>query len=129
MRTVILGLWVVLMGCVVVGSLLPGSSPVMAAVGRLQVSDKVLHFGAYLGLAVLPVMGFRERGRGVAAGLSMFVLGVLLEEGQHWAPGRSVELGDVIANGLGVGCGVVGGIFTAETLRTRRRRGPDGPEV
>jgi hypothetical protein len=43
MRAVILGLWVVLMGCVVVG--------------RLQVSDKVLHFGAYLGLAMLPVMG------------------------------------------------------------------------
>ncbi|MGP8244821.1 MAG: hypothetical protein ACLQVN_09920 [Bryobacteraceae bacterium] len=44
------------------------------------------------------------------AGLSMFVLGVLLEGGQHFSPGRSVELGDVIANGVGVGCGTLLGI-------------------
>jgi VanZ family protein len=37
----------------------------------------------------------------------MFVLGVLLDAGQHFSPGRSVELGDVIANGAGFGCGVL----------------------
>jgi VanZ family protein len=37
----------------------------------------------------------------------MFVLGVLLEAGQHFSPGRVVELGDVIANGAGVSCGVL----------------------
>jgi len=37
----------------------------------------------------------------------MFVLGVLLEAGQNFSPGRSVELGDVIVNGAGVGCGVL----------------------
>ena len=50
-RTVILVLWVVLICCVVVGSLLPASSAVMVAVGRLHVSDKVLHFCAYLALS------------------------------------------------------------------------------
>jgi VanZ family protein len=37
----------------------------------------------------------------------MFVLGVLLEAGQHFSPGRAVELGDVIANGAGVSCGAL----------------------
>jgi VanZ family protein len=37
----------------------------------------------------------------------MFVLGVLMEAGQHFSPGRAVELGDVIANGAGVSCGVL----------------------
>jgi VanZ family protein len=37
----------------------------------------------------------------------MFLLGVLMEAGQHFSPGRSVELGDVIANGAGVSCGAL----------------------
>jgi VanZ family protein len=103
----ILALWVVLICCVVVGSLLPAASPVMVAVGRLHINDKVLHFSAYLALSLLPVVGFRDRKRGIVAGLSMFVLGLLLEDGQHFSPGRAVELGDVIANGAGVSCGVL----------------------
>jgi hypothetical protein len=47
LRTLILSLWVVLIGCVVVGSLLPAASPVMVAVGRLNINDKVEHFCAY----------------------------------------------------------------------------------
>src|ERR1039458_10592221 len=89
------------------GSLLPAASPVMVAVGRLRINDKVQHFCAYLALSSLPVIGFRDGSRGIAAGLSMFVLGVLLEAGQHFSPGRVVELGDVIANGAGVSCGVL----------------------
>ena len=44
------------------------------------------------------------------AGLSMFLLGILLEAGQHFSPGRTVELGDVIANGVGVICGALLGL-------------------
>ena len=106
-RSVVLVLWVALICCVVVGSLLPAASPVMVAVGRLHINDKVLHFCAYVALSLLPVIGFRDRRRGIVAGVSMFVLGLLLEGGQHFSPGRAVELGDVIANGAGVSCGVL----------------------
>jgi VanZ family protein len=109
-RTVILVLWAALAVCVVIGSLLPSASPVMVALGRLHINDKVQHFGAYLGLSFLPVIGFREKRRGIVAGLSMFLLGVLLEGGQHFSPGRAVELGDVIANGAGVSCGALLGL-------------------
>ena len=106
----ILSLWGVLICCVVVGSLLPAASPVMVAVGRLHINDKVQHFCAYLALSILPVIGFRDRRRGLIAGLSMFLLGVLMEAGQHFSPGRAVELGDVIANGAGVSCGALLGL-------------------
>lgn len=109
-RTLILSLWAVLIGCVVIGSLLPAASPVMVAIGRLHINDKVQHFCAYLALAFLPVIGFRDRRRGILAGLSMFVLGVLLEAGQHFSPGRAVELGDVLADGAGVSCGALLGL-------------------
>jgi len=59
----ILVLWAALMCCVSAGALLPATSPVMTAVGRLHVSDKVLHFSAYLALSLLPVIGFRDRRR------------------------------------------------------------------
>jgi VanZ family protein len=109
-RTVILSLWGVLLGCVVIGSLLPAASPVMVEIGSFHINDKVLHFGAYLALSPLPVIGYSDRRRGLMTGLSMFVLGILLEVGQHFSPGRSVELGDVVANGVGVSCGTLLGL-------------------
>jgi VanZ family protein len=82
----------------------------MVAIGRLHIWDKLQHFDAYLALSFLPVMGFEDRRRGIMAGLSTFILGALLEGGQHFSPGRSVELGGVIANGIGVSCGTLLGL-------------------
>ena len=109
-RIVLMAFSVVLICCVVIGSLLPAASPVMVAISRLHIWDKLQHFGAYLALSFLPVIGFRDRRRGLMAGLSMFLLGVLMEAGQHFSPGRAVELGDVLANGAGVGCGTLLGL-------------------
>jgi hypothetical protein len=106
-RTVILVLWAVLICCVVIGSLLPATSPLLVDIGGLHINDKALHFCAYVALSLLPVIGFRDRKRGIVAGLSMFLLGLLLEDGQHFSPGRAVEFGDVIADGAGVSCGVL----------------------
>ena len=106
----ILAFWAILICCVVIGSLLPAASPVMVDIGRLHINDKVMHFCAYLALSFLPVIGFQDRRRGIVAGLSMFLLGVLMEAGQHFSPGRAVELGDVIANGAGVSCGALLGL-------------------
>jgi VanZ family protein len=109
-RTLILVFWAALLSCVVIGSLLPAASPVMVDIGRLHINDKVMHFCAYLALSLLPVIGFRDRRRGLRAGLSMFLLGILMEAGQHVSPGRAVELGDVLANGAGVSCGALLGM-------------------
>jgi VanZ family protein len=109
-RTLLLVLWTVLIGCVVIGSLASAASPLMVAIGRLHIWDKLQHFGAYLALSFLPVIVFQDKRRGIIAGLSMFVLGTLLEGGQHFSPGRAVEFGDVIANGAGVSCGTLLGL-------------------
>lgn len=106
-RSMLLILWGVLVGCVVIGSLLPAASPVMIAIGRLGINDKVQHFCAYLMLSVLPIIGFKDRRRGTLAGLSTFLMGILMEAGQHFSPGRAPELGDVMANGAGVTCGLL----------------------
>ena len=82
----------------------------MVDTGRLHINDKVQHFCAYLALSLLPVIGVRERRRGLMAGLSMFLLGILMEAGQHFSPGRAVELGDVLADGAGVTCSALLGL-------------------
>ena len=104
-RMLILSLWAVMICCVVIGSLLPATSPVIVDIGRLYISDKLLHVCAYGALSLLLVIGFRDRRRGIVTGLSMFILGLVLEGGQHFSPGREVEFGDVIAGGAGVSCG------------------------
>jgi VanZ family protein len=86
----------------------------MAAVGRLRINDKVMHFCAYMALSLLPVIGFKDRRSGLMASISMFLLGVLMEAGQHFSPGRAVEFGDVVANGAGVTCGAL----LASSIRT-----------
>ena len=110
LHALILIVWATLICLVVAGSLLPARSPLMVAVSLLPIGDKALHFGAYLMLSSLPVAGFQECRRGVIAGLSMFVLGLLLEAAQSIAPGRAVELGDLAANGAGVMCGALVGL-------------------
>ena len=109
-RLLLLMLWGLLICAVMIGSLMPADTPLMAAAGRLQINDKVQHFCAYLALSLLPVAGFKDRRRGLMAGLSMFLLGVCMEAGQHFSPGRAVEFGDVLANGAGVSCGALLGL-------------------
>ena len=87
-------------------------------IGRLHLNDKVMHFCAYLALSLLPVIGFKDRRRGLVAGLAMFILGVVMEASQHFSPGRAVEFVDVIANGGGVSCGVLLGLPVRSLIAT-----------
>ena len=98
--------------CVGIVELFPAASPVTIAVDGLHIWDKLPHFCVYLALSCLSAIGFRDWRRGTIAGLSMFVLGLLLESGQHLSPGRSVDIGDVIANGAGAVSGVLKAIST-----------------
>lgn len=107
--------WLFAAGVVVVigGSLLPSSSPVMTAVGRLPVTDKVLHFTAYFTLAAMAALG-RPAVRTVlllATGLAL--LGALLEVAQNLVPGRSPDIADEGANILGCVFGVFVGRLIA----------------
>ena len=68
---------------VVIGSLLAAASPVRVAFGRLHSNDKVLHFCGYLALSSLPVIGFRDRRRGIVTGVSMFLRSAIVAAGRR----------------------------------------------
>jgi len=106
-RRVINALFLISAVAVIIGSLLPGASPVIRAISMLPVSDKMLHFGAYLLLSTLAALGQRGWRTAILFALSLAVLGGALELAQHLVPGRTPELADEAANVFGVLCGLV----------------------
>jgi VanZ family protein len=118
-RTLILALWFVLICCVIVGSLLPGGSPVIVAVGHLHII-KVLHYCAYTSLALIALVAVRRRSAAVLAALAMILLGVALEFGQKLVPGRSCEIRDMVINEVGVLTGIAIGMLSRRIMPTAR---------
>jgi VanZ family protein len=96
----------------VTGSLLPATSPVIRAVGKLPVSQKLLHFCGYTWMAFLALLVIKRRPLAIAAALAMILLGVALEFGQKLVPGRAFEIRDMFINGFGVLTGIAIGIVS-----------------
>ena len=82
-------------------SLLPGGG------GSFWHLDKIGHYLAYLGMAVLAFLTFKAGTPQILALLFAVVLGAALEWCQSFLPGRDMSLWDGIANTLGVISGVV----------------------
>ena len=106
LKTFLRILWLLAIIIVVVGSLLPGESLPMRALSRLHLSDKLEHSFAYAILAWLPAT--HERKKVVAgAALSAVAMGIGLEYLQRYTGWRDFEVGDMIADAVGAGCGLL----------------------
>jgi len=101
--------WLFAILIVIVASLLPADSLPMRALDRLDVSDKIEHFAAYAVLAFLPAIHER-RGFIMAAAIGAIALGVGLEYGQLYSGWREFEIGDMVADAIGVCFGLAVGI-------------------
>ena len=73
----------------------------------LDVWDKLLHGAMYCLLGVAALVGFGRRLSSVSICALVFLLGVLLEFVQAVLPFRSFSIGDMVANGVGVGIGAL----------------------
>ncbi|MBU0544454.1 MAG: VanZ family protein [Proteobacteria bacterium] len=102
-------IWAVSAGVVIFCSLVPR---VEFPVDFWQ-ADKVYHLIAYCWLSILPLVGYSERKIALKASLSMIILGILLEIGQLYVPGRTLSVADISMNTLGV----ILGIFAGDHLR------------
>ncbi len=89
----------------------------MVRVGSLPVSDKIMHFGAYAGLAFLPALHEARRRLPLIAVL-LAALGVLMEFGQRYSVGRQYEVADMLANTAGIVCGLA--VATAVRMKALR---------
>ncbi|HVX65453.1 MAG TPA: VanZ family protein [Bryobacteraceae bacterium] len=107
---VILVLWLAAVAVVITGELLPAASAPMQWLGAFEISDKVMHFSAYVLLAFIPCFGF-PLGTGLSLSALLIALGVALEFAQKLVPGRSFDLKDALANALGVALGAVLGVL------------------
>ena len=114
------GIWLLVLLCVITGELLPGNSAPMALVSSAALSDKALHLSAYAVLAVLPTTVFHGS---VALSFLVFteLVGIALEFGQLLIPERSCDLSDIAANTAGVLIGAAAALF----VRSRTAESPD----
>jgi len=123
-RFAIRALWAISIITVIIGSLLPDSSPAIVALSATGLSDKFDHFLAYAVLAFLPTL---REDRRVIISLAVLAcaLGILLEFLQP-SFGRDYEFADMVADGIGI----LAGLGLALPLRRRVRRfWPPGPRV
>jgi VanZ family protein len=87
---------------------MPSGSALLEILGRLPISDKVLHFSGYALLALLPAIHERFRTAALLAA-TLAAMGVLLEFTQKHVQGRSFEVADMAANAAGLLCGLIAG--------------------
>ncbi|MDQ7831162.1 MAG: VanZ family protein [Desulfovibrionaceae bacterium] len=113
-----LALWAASMAAVVYLSLLPD----VDMPGDYPDIDKLYHMAGYAWLAFLPCFGFARKRVGLAASLSMIVLGCALEYAQGYVPGRMASLGDMAANTAGVLLGIAAGRLLRYRLLPAFRR-------
>jgi VanZ family protein len=108
-KTLLRVIWSVAILTIILGSLLPARSLPMRMLDQLDLNDKLEHFVAYAVLAFLPAIHERLQGVLVTA-VCIAALGIGLEFGQLYSPGRSFEIADIIAEGLGICFGLAVGL-------------------
>ena len=113
-----LALWALAVLLVITGSLLPAAALARLHYDAIAPNDKVVHFMGYTVLALVPVSLLELAGLGIALAATMIPMGVLLEFLQRLVPGRTFEIGDMVANSLGV----LSGILLALCVRRVFRR-------
>jgi VanZ family protein len=108
--------WAALIGVIAWASLSPQLHP--PSDGGM---DKLLHAAAYAVIAGAPFMVFGTWRLAAVAAMSVPVLGVLLEIGQMYVPGRSGDLFDAAADCIGA----FAGSLIASALRAGGATGPE----
>ena len=98
--------WFLSLAVTVSLSLIPGSEQPPDVPGL----DKIIHGLAYAWLSLLPQLGFTGGRKAAGFSLAMLGLGVALEVGQYFIPGRFFSGFDILANTLGVGLGMAIGL-------------------
>ncbi|MEJ7745778.1 MAG: VanZ family protein [Luteimonas sp.] len=78
--------------------------------------DKLEHFLAYLALSAYAVMLFARPRTQALAGLGLIVFGVAIELAQGAFTARTADLGDALANALGVWLGLASASTRAASL-------------
>ncbi|MCP4191904.1 MAG: hypothetical protein GY768_14920 [Planctomycetaceae bacterium] len=96
LRSVIRPILAISIVALTIGSLQPSNGG-----GIPSMNDKLLHFVAYAFVGLLAIAAFRRRANQVGLLLSLTALGVALEFGQLFVPGRAFELWDMAANSCG----------------------------
>jgi VanZ family protein len=93
--------WLASLLFVTVGSLLPAHELRTLHYDAIPLNDKVIHSLSYMVVASLSMLAFRYPSGLIGAAL-MIPFGIMIEFAQRLVPGRSFEIGDMVADAVGV---------------------------
>jgi VanZ family protein len=124
LKTAARSLWLAAIVVVTIGSLIPATSFPMRALDQLNISDKLEHVVAYMVLGILPAVHERRRFV-IAAGIGAVVFGIALEFGQLLSGWRDFEVGDMVADAVGVCIGLTAGTLIRLNRRVRALFSPE----
>ena len=110
-------LWGVSIGAVCYVSLIPRVEFPLDFEG----ADLAYHALAYLWLSLPPFFVFGTGKRGLFAAFLMIPLGVVLEIGQRFVPGRTFSILDMVANSCGTLLGVMCGMYLHGVIGNRMK--------
>lgn len=99
-------------GIITVTSVLPADAMV-----HINLWDKLQHALSYGGVAALGAAGYGKTRTRLAIALGLTVLGAGLEAAQIHVPGRAGEVGDALANAIGVVVGLVATSWLINRMR------------
>ena len=121
-RSLAIALWLAMLMLVAAGELLPGQSEPMMWLARSHLSDKLMHLTAYAAVAWIAAAAM-DTGLMLVCVIVSECVGIALEIAQHYVPGRSTDIYDVLANTVGVLLGVVSGLWVVGSFLNMRRPG------
>ena len=102
-------LWLASVLVVIIGSLLPSDSLPIRTLEHLPLSDKIEHVMLYAVLTFLPTIHERRK-HVIAIALGAIALGIGLEYAQLFTGWREFEIGDMVADAVGVCLGIAAAI-------------------
>jgi VanZ family protein len=117
-REAVRALWLLSIVVVIVGSVLPADSLAIRTLDRLPVTDKIEHTAMYAVLAFLPAI-YERRSVVITAAAGAIALGVALEFVQLLSGWRQFEIGDMVADAIGVCLGLAFGVAARTRLPLR----------
>jgi hypothetical protein len=91
----------------------------MTAIGKLPLTDKMLHCTAYLALSFLASLAYPQTRTSIVIVIALALMGAILELFQALVPGRTRDVTDECANILGLVSGMIIGLLGGYKLTAR----------
>lgn len=115
-RKFTISIWLLILLIVIIGSLLPNVD-----IKVHNKNDKLIHFLAYFLMSLISSLIFERHWKKILFAGLLLLVSALIEVAQHYIPQRSASSMDMLANFLGITCGLMLSYVISFLNKNRKR--------